>query len=294
MAHVAASDNRVESGLFSSAQRDTRVGHQNQHDRTIPLDSRPPTVALHGDDATGTLTAKTFDMIRVQYPVYALALVILGCGSEVQPEGGGGSGGSNGDGGSDACAALADATSPGNLTIRFTNYTANEIYLPGACSGVDYAIQPASGPDGNLYRDSFGTCSQSCEDLQTDPLTTCEQCDPSTYRIAPGDSLEVSWDQIASHPTTMPAECWLDGQGGTACNRAIAAPSGAYELSLTVFDECIGDGGTCACDSDTGPCAGSASGGSVDLSPVPFGLPASGPVEVVVDACAFGCPQSGD
>ncbi len=205
----------------------------------------------------------------------------------MQPEGGG-------SGGSDTCEAFADATSPGGLRIRFNNDTPKEIYLPGLCNAVDYSIQPASGPNENTYRDTFSACSQSCETLQTEPLTSCEPCGPSAYRIAPGDSLEVIWDQIASHPTAMPSECWAGGQAGTACNQAIVAAPGPYELKLTVFEACSDTGGACACEADTGPCTGSASSGSVELSPVPFALPSSGPVEVDVSACAFGCPGAGD
>lgn len=231
-------------------------------------------------------------------------MAIVGCGSEVDTSGGGGSGAGNtsggggqggdgGGGGGDVCAAFADATSPGDLTLRFVNQGPIDVYLSATCDDVEYAITPAAGPDSNFYGNAFGACSQSCEDLQTEGPIACGACLPTSYRIPTGGTLEVKWNQIASHPTMMPTECWSDQQFGPACNQAIAAAAGAYQLGVTVFDACMSDPDACTCDPQTGLCDGFASGASVQITPVPFSLPASGPVEVIFDDCTFGCPQPG-
>lgn len=236
--------------------------------------------------------------------VGALAMAMVGCGSEVDTTGGGGSGAGNntgggglggdgGAGGGDVCAAFADAASPGDLTLRFVNQNNIPVYLPATCDDVEYSITPAAGPDGNYYGNAFGSCSQSCEDLQTEGPIACGACLPTSYRIDPGGALEVKWNQIASHPTMMPTACWSDQQFGPACNQAIAAAAGSYLLGVTASDNCVADPSACTCDPQTGLCDGFAGGMSVQIAPVAFELPTAGPVEIVIPDCTFGCPQPG-
>ncbi len=236
------------------------------------------------------------DMIRASLFFGAFAMLVVGCGSDVETQGGGGEGGSGaastgggGTGGSSSCSTFADATSPGDLTLRFVNETVVDVYIPATCDDLQYTIQPAAGPDGNYYGNAFGTCSQSCDELQTAGQLLCDACLSTAYRIPAGEALEVTWNQIAAHPTMMPSECWFEASGGTACNQAIAAPAGAYQIGVTVFDGCTGTD-ACTCDPGTGLCDGFASGQESEVTPVAFGIPAAGPVEVVIEACTFGCP----
>lgn len=213
--------------------------------------------------------------------VLLLALSV-GCGSTIN-EGGGGAGG-----GDPSCAPFNDQPADGAVTFRVSNQTGQDLYLRGSCNTVSYSVDPEAGPNGTFFGDVGGSCQQSCEELQSEDPLLCEAdaCAPSAILLHPGETRELSWGGLGQKSTTMPAECWLSPEFGTACQQIVAAPAGSYKLNLTAFSEC---GPGCTCDA-TGVCTGDATGIEALPDTSTFAFPAAGPIDIVFPNCAFGCP----
>lgn len=231
------------------------------------------------------------------------AALAVGCDSEITTEpgeggGGGGeitastalatsgSGGSGAAGGGAACLGFEDAPEEGAspVTFRFRNETSQDIFLPAQCGEVAYHLEPDAGGDPTLYGDE-PPCFRSCEDLQTEEPIACAPCAPGVFRLPPGGSLERTWGGQGRRPSAMPAECFLHPSGDDSCPQVVNAPAGTYVARATGYAACEGG---CACE---GPdvCFGEPAGASAKAT-VTFTHPAD-VVEIVFEACAFGCPE---
>lgn len=244
-------------------------------------ESRPSFV---GTGAAGTACMQRKSIVGLASGI-ALALA-AGCGGGGETSGHAGAGtGANGA----ACAAFHDESSIGSVTVVFRNDTPDPIYLPGTCSGFTYEIKPQSAPaGGELVYDT--SCLQTCEDLQHGYPKDCGGCAEVTYRIQPGGTSSRVWDgtRLAGTPV-MPDACWYMGKPELdSCSRITAMPAGDYTAGAIAFSGCEGE---CSCDAE-GVCNGAATGAIAQASPAAFSLPGQSMVEVVFDACAFGCPGS--
>jgi len=232
------------------------------------------------------------------FSILCVALSV-GCSSDVNVEGGGGegggSGGEGGEGGSGAgnpvCAAFADQESAGDVTFTVVNQSGQDVYLRGSCDAINYSVDPEDGPDGTFYGDVGGSCQQSCEALQTEDQLLCEAdaCAPSSILVQDGETREIRWGGLGQKSVEMPAECWFSESSGTSCQQYVAAEAGSYDLKLGAFSDC---GEDCVCDVN-GACTGDATGVEAVANEATFDFPASGPVEIVFDTCAFGCAGGG-
>jgi hypothetical protein len=221
----------------------------------------------------------------------SLALAMAACGSNVATpgEGGGGQGGTGGNigGAGGTCTTYADESGQKTVTVRFKNQTSQPIYLPGMCSGVQYAIRPTGGDDGTSYVYET-SCLQTCEELQTDYPFDCGACAPLTYKLDAGQSLDVTWSGThIQHGISMQQQCWFDTPLGT-CSQIHAAAAGQYTVDVMGYSQCSGD---CTCD-PSGSCYGDPSGLMAYPNPASFSFPSDDLVEVVFDFCAFGCADS--
>ena len=149
-------------------------------------------------------------------------------------------------------------------------------------------VTPASGPDGNTY--AFDpSCLQTCADLQHEPAYECGVCAPASILIASGASRDFTWQGTAlSAPRQMPAQCWDVPQQADSCVTLLAAAPQTYRFLVNGFANC-GDG-ACACDSE-GLCSGYATGQPGYATPSELLYPTKGKVEILFDACAFGCAE---
>ena len=218
-------------------------------------------------------------------------------GSGASGSGASGGGTTTGTGGTNQCSGFEDQTGSAEVTIRFRNEAPVPVYIPGTCSFVDYDIRPSSGEDGIDYANNL-TCTQTCQQLQTEPAYVCDACAPSAWLVPPGGSLEVSWDGTGVKQEAMPDACYLDGQSpfGDTCSRLVAAQANTYRVEVTGFGTCEGfdePGGPCAC-TEEGECMGSATGAQALADVSEFAYPGVTGVEVVFGPCAFGCPPDDD
>ena len=222
----------------------------------------------------------------------ALLAPSIGCSAEVNDGGFGGGdddgGGGEGAGSNPACAPFLNQESEGMVTFRVVNQTGQDVYVPAFCDAVAYGVQPEAGPDGAYYGDGGGSCNQSCEQLQSEDQYVCDggQCPPSSIRVVAGETREFVWSGRGREDVEMRSECWFSEFGGPTCSQIVAAPPGSYRVTVGGFSEC---GADCTCNAE-GLCTGQATGlEAVTEHPI-FALPASGPVEIVFEVCAFGCP----
>ncbi|MEJ7730618.1 MAG: hypothetical protein WKG00_15530 [Polyangiaceae bacterium] len=224
------------------------------------------------------------------------------CGSTVGPndnQGAGGAGGSatssatgdpssSGSGG--ACAAFADETGSGPVTIRVVNGTPLDIYVPATCSQGDMTIV---GADQQVWSDKV-SCAMTCEALQTHPLAQCDACAVNAILVPAGGVRELSWSGTDMTIADMPAECWFEpGNADLGCVRILAAPAQKYQAVVAGYNQCDGrEAGPCECTE--GVCFGTAGGALATPIPAFFEYPSGHQVDVVFDACAFGCPDGDD
>ena len=227
----------------------------------------------------------------------------MACGSEVNPDGGGGSGGggSGGVGGvggtggtAPQCAGFEDAASGGLVTVRFVNQTPIDIYLDAGCGDLGMFFEPVGGPDVFFGKVTEGSCSQTCEQLQTESHVLCDAapCESTSIRVPAGGTFEETWDGRGYASREMPAECWFDEVSGQpSCAQIISAPEGDYEVVVSAWDTCQGfDPMGCECMPD-GTCFGAGVGAQPTVAPVIFSMPDTGLVEYVFEPCAFGCAE---
>ncbi len=236
--------------------------------------------------------------------VARLALIALaGCGSSVDPnpnQGSGGAGASgtasssaSGDptstGTAGACAAFADETGSGPVTIRLVNETPLDIYVPALCSQGDVTIV---GADQQVWSDKV-YCAMTCETLQTQPLAQCDACAQSAILVpANGGARELSWPGTDMTIADMPAACWYEPENAdNGCVRILAAPAQKYQAIVAGYNQCDGgEAGPCEC-TEEGVCFGTAGGALANPNPAFFEYPSANQVSVVFDACAFGCSE---
>lgn len=220
------------------------------------------------------------------------------CGSEVTPQGGGGSGGGDtgggdtggGDiGGADACSAFADEPVGDTLSIVIQNDSPLDVYIPSECGALGVSIVSEADPQG-FYGSTTSYCLQTCEELQSESMILCEACAPEAIHIAPFSSRSLEWSTNGLHDVEMPAECWFDDLSipEQFCNQRILAADGAYAIeALGAFNGCE----SCDCDPVSGLCSGYPSGAQAFTEPLDFTLPDDdGELVYVIETCAFGCP----
>ncbi|MFO0616036.1 MAG: hypothetical protein U0414_25800 [Polyangiaceae bacterium] len=187
------------------------------------------------------------------------------------------------------CDGYDDSDGSTSVTVTVTNASPFPLYLPADCTGAPILdVTPASGPDGNTY--AFDpSCLQTCADLQHEPAYECGVCAPASILIASGASRDFTWQGTAlSAPRQMPAQCWDVPQQADSCVTLLAAAPQTYRFLVNGFANC-GDG-ACACDSE-GLCSGYATGQPGYATPSELLYPTEGKVEILFDACAFGCAE---
>jgi hypothetical protein len=225
-----------------------------------------------------------------------LVLGLVACGSEVNPDGGGGSGGDGAGGANPACEGFEDAAPGGPVTVRFVNETPIDIYLAAGCGDLSLTFTPVGGAtDVYFGKVTPSGCSQTCEMLQTESQNLCDAapCQETSIRVPAGGTHEETWDGRGYASREMPGECWFDevtGQG--SCAQIISAPQGDYEVVVSAWDTCSSfePDGLCMCDAD-GLCYGGATGTQPAIEPVVFSMPGTNLVEYVFEPCAFGCAE---
>ena len=84
----------------------------------------------------------------------------------------------------------------------------------------------------------------------------------------------------------MPQACWYGESAQGRCAQIVAAEAGPYAVRVSAYDACTGP---CVCDGDE--CLGGVGGAEAKSEPVTLKFPEQGEVEVVFEACAFGCPE---
>jgi hypothetical protein len=122
-------------------------------------------------------------------------------------------------------------------------------------------------------------------------MRNCNFSTPTTFLLEPGATREATWDGVgqfrANDEWSMPCHCYSKiGYPGAACDRVVTAPEGLYRIDALGYAECD----DCACD-DEGVCTGKTAGVEATATPVTMSFPTDTLVEVVFDACAFGCPD---
>ncbi|HZO17084.1 MAG TPA: hypothetical protein VFB62_27595 [Polyangiaceae bacterium] len=193
------------------------------------------------------------------------------------------------DDGTTSCLGYADEEAYASLTVRIRNDSALDIYLPAQCAWLDYRFVPTE-PSDAIYRNRSGGCLQTCAELQEEPQRACaaDDCATTALLVPSGGSADLVWDGTGLLTgLDMPAGCYRDpNDASTPCSRIVAAKPGEYRLDITGYTQC-GESG-CTCEPD-GTCWGQATGQSATPDPMAFQFPASAPVEVVFNQCAFGC-----
>jgi hypothetical protein len=225
---------------------------------------------------------------------FSSSLLVLtlgaGCGSSVETGTGGGAttGSTTSTGSGGACAAYADQTGTGKVTLRFINKTGLPVYLNSSCAGgIGYSITHILSSDSTSY--VYDTsCLQTCSDLQKEQPYECGPCAPQSIRLDPDAIRTIEWDgtglQVPATP--MPPSCYAPGGDYfPSCDQIVAALAGMYRADAIGYSEC---GPGCTCDAN-GLCNGSATGLQALPNPVSFSFPTSGTVDVIFDVCAFGC-----
>lgn len=225
-------------------------------------------------------------LATVLAPAAALVLLV-GCGSTVEPEDGGGGAGSTSGGGTGGQALLcpeyadADATQP--VGIRIRNHSGLTLYARTLCGALDErSVTPVDASPDLDFEDLY-PCAPTCGSVQG-PQDACGDCASGAIRIDPEVSLEDIWPGIASSTTTMPAACWHSGAGGS-CRQEVLAPAGDYSIEVIVYDSCP----DCVCDDD-GDCTGEP-GGLTGYAYGYFTHPTLEQVEVFLEPCVFGCAE---
>ena len=227
-----------------------------------------------------------------------LALVFaLACRARVDVDDGNGGDGSGGDGQGGGnvdpqCVPFRDAEPQSAVTIRVRNESGLDVYLPAGCGQLEYAITPVGGDDGVYYGPTGGFCSQSCEELQSQPPLSClaDAGAPTSIRVASGEVLDVAWDGRGSLGADMPLACWYSKDVGTTCTQIVNATPGEYDVGARGFSSC---GAGCECGAD-GVCNGDAQDLEAYANPAIISLPSEGVVEILFDFCAFGCAGEGN
>lgn len=196
------------------------------------------------------------------------------------------------------CAAFADEAGLETVTVRVHNETGHTVYLDnGGCEklGSPYAVMvtPWSTDDKVDYSNN-NYCFQSCETLQLSEKYLGCDCLPSLTVVQPGHSADLAWNGTGRRffdddgtLVSMPTECWKKNPGWDNCGRTVAAPPGMYTARVKAHPGCV------ACDActGTGNCSPAAPSGPVAVhTPVSFSFPGTAVVDIVLDACAFGCP----
>lgn len=133
--------------------------------------------------------------------------------------------GTGGAGGGDTvCAGFGDEESSGTLTIRVINESDEHLYIPASCSTERLNI--TSVPPNDVSYPGERSCTQTCEELQTQPQYVCGACAPLAYRILPGAQRDIPWDGKGLRSRTMPQECWEGSSFNEACQQLVAAKPG--------------------------------------------------------------------
>lgn len=182
-----------------------------------------------------------------------LGLCLAGCGpSADEPAGsasGGGSGAQTEPGGSGSTAGQACedfAAAPGEpVMIQVRNDRAEPIFVDGVGCGPGISISQTGAP----VRWRFPDCNlASCDDvLAGECAISCADCASGILRLIPGGVYDVFWDGAVFEDVEVPLEC-AAMQCEPACHRALAAPSGSYEVLARVFTECpLEDPTSCEC-----------------------------------------------
>jgi len=194
--------------------------------------------------------------------------------------------GGEGSGGDPSCSAYLNEESLGAVTFRVRNDTAADIYLMKAWS-LRFDLQPTAGPDPRdpIYDVPDSPCAGTCETAQKEGSSSSGTCEFGSVRIAAGGTLDVPWDGRGSVFVGMPSQCYAFG-ASTFCRQYVAATPGSYTIQMSAYQECSGE---CSCDGD-GNCTVPLSGLSESSKPATFSFPQDKLVEVVFDACSFGCP----
>lgn len=227
------------------------------------------------------------------------ALALAGCETEIiiddgNPTGSGSttsgtsSTGSNTTTGS-VCDDYSDSEGPSAVVVTITNQSPFPIFLPAGCTSEPVLdIDPLEGPDGNAYGYDE-SCLQTCADLQQHPQYACGACAPASILLPPGTSRQLTWKGTAlTPPRDMPATCWNVPQQAGTCVTEIGAPAQAYRFNVQGFADC--GAGDCACTSE-GLCSGDPSGQEAFSNVAKISYPEDGKVEILFDACAFGCAE---
>lgn len=187
------------------------------------------------------------------------------------------------------CDYYEDHSAEGLATFRVRNETGLDVYLPAACDVAEFTVEKSPTPDPDIaYGTSGRTCLQTCETLQKEEPYVCESsgCAPASIRVPAGASVDVQWGGTGRQEQEMPAECWLSDNPEASCTQIVRALPALYKVSFRGFTEC---GDACTCNA-AGICNGEATGLEATVQSFAFDYPAVPPVvEVVFDACAFGC-----
>jgi hypothetical protein len=226
-----------------------------------------------------------------------MALGLVGCGGivVVDPDGRAqtsGVGGSSSTAQSSTtthsliCPEVDNEPTPGPVSFTARNLTGIPIYIPLQSCETPWApsvqVIPAGGLDGLTYG-LDPSCPQTCEDLKTQPPKECIVCAKGLQRLAPLETLTVTWDAATLKQQQIPAACSATN-ASMACQRILAPKPGDYSAFLTAISSCS----TCNCTAE-GVCFGMPDG-AMSTASAKFTMPATnGPMELVFESCAFGC-----
>jgi hypothetical protein len=119
------------------------------------------------------------------------------------------------------CLGYQDAVSTRSVTLRIENARATSVYLEKTCS-VPYDVVV----DGVTRFAALGPLHASCERAQAGEVPCCD-CLPEPSEIAPGTSLELTWEGLFYEPRNMSEECVPEGPYSyTGCAQARHAADG--------------------------------------------------------------------
>jgi hypothetical protein len=183
------------------------------------------------------------------------------------------------------CAGFDDQASPQSVSVRILNQSLQTLFIPILCGRPLLRIVSLEDGPNLTFRYDNG-CLATCEDLQgaSPPLCTADACQETTWEIPPGASRSIEWDT-----TLMLSACWYALGVAEVCRQIVATPEGSYAFSIPAFSDCQG-----VCECDGAVCSGQVAG-AVGMHPEDtLQFPKQDQVDLVFDACTFGCLEGRD
>jgi hypothetical protein len=153
------------------------------------------------------------------------------------------------------------------VIVKLNNKTQNDLFIGSKTGGGCGSVDPfgVTGPNGEELGYKQGDCDFTCKQIMDGECACPANCEePRTILLAPGGSLEITWNGTLFSSEKMPDACYGPDCGMADCLVEREPPQGTLTFSASAFTAvsgCMMMPCTCTPDSN-----GSCSFGSFEAS----------------------------